>query len=363
MVIGVVLRSHAGGYLVYQNELDVDFQCAARGRLKKESVSIFTGDRVELDEINLESSTAVISARLERVNLLPRPPLANVDQIVIVQAIHQPEWSPLWCDRHLIHFQLEVPTASFVLCFNKSDLATPGDIQALRSIYEPLGYRVIITSARTGFGVQALMKLLDGKISVLAGPSGVGKSSLLNALKSDLSLKVGLMENQFGVGRHTTTASELYRLGKKTGKNLTNAVTWVADTPGFSLAELKHPTPEDVAPLFPEIARLGQACKFSDCLHIVEQDCNLLANLHQISPERYQSYQVLIGEAQAEQKQRQTTSNKVEARVKQVGGKAGRAKSIPRLNDRYRAPSRREEKQKLRNAAVQHEHTESEESE
>src|SRR6516164_1108791 len=135
MLVGTVLRSHAGGYLVCENELGVDFQCAARGRLKKESVSIFTGDRVELDEVNLELSTAVISARLERENLLSRPPLANVDQIIIVQAIHQPEWNSLWCDRHLVHFQLEVPGADFVLCFNKCDLADEDEVAALRSIY------------------------------------------------------------------------------------------------------------------------------------------------------------------------------------------------------------------------------------
>lgn len=351
MLVGTVLRSHAGGYLVYSSELGVDFQCAARGRLKKESVSIFTGDRVELDEVNLELSTAVISARLERDNLLSRPPLANVDQIVIVQAIHQPEWNSLWCDRHLVHFQLEVPGASFLLCFNKSDLAGEGEIDALRSIYEPLGYRVIIASARTGFGVPSLAEVLNGKISVLAGPSGVGKSSLLNALQPELNLKVGEMKNEFGVGRHTTTSSEIYRLTRgSSGKTF----TWVADTPGFSLSELKHPEPSDVAWLFPEITRLSEECRFSNCLHLVEQGCNVMARLDQLSKERYESYSVLVNEAQAEQKMRQDTSTKVESKVKSVGGKAGRAKVIPRLSGRYREPSRRLEKQRLSNVDLDH---------
>jgi ribosome biogenesis GTPase / thiamine phosphate phosphatase len=342
MVEGTVLRSHAGGCVVHLNELGIDFQCASRGRLKKENISIFAGDRVELDEVNTEQATAVISARLDRSNLLSRPPLANVDQVFIVQAIHQPEWNPLWCDRHLIHFQLEIPTAAFVLCFNKCDLARPEEISVLRSIYEPLGYVVTIVSAKTGEGVSELGDLLSGKITVLAGPSGVGKSSLINFLNPKLNLKVGIMENEFGVGRHTTTASELYRL-LRTNSELP---AWVADTPGFSLSELRHADPADLSARFPELARFSPECRFSNCLHIVEHDCNVLANLNKIAPERYQSYLALIQEAQNEQKLRQEVSTKVEANVKSVGGKLG-AKQIPRLSNRYRAPSRRTEKQQL----------------
>jgi len=342
MVVGTVLRSHAGGCVVHQNELGIDFQCAARGRLKKENVSIFAGDRVELDEVNTEQATAVISARLDRSNLLSRPPLANVDQVFIVQAIHQPEWNSLWCDRHLIHFRLEIPTAAFVLCFNKCDLATLEEISVLRSIYEPLGYVVMIVSAMTGQGVSELGKLLSGKITVLAGPSGVGKSSLLNVLDPNLKLRVGIMENEFGVGRHTTTASELYLLKDDGGEK----PTWVADTPGFSLAELRHPEPADLSALFPELAHFAPECRFSNCLHVVEHDCNVRANLDKIPLQRYESYLLLIQEAQTEQKLQQEVSTKVEANVKLVGGKSG-AKLIPRLNNRYRARSRRSEKQQL----------------
>jgi ribosome biogenesis GTPase len=343
LALGTVLRSHAGGYVVYQGEAAREFQCTARGRLKKENVSILTGDKVELDELSLEQATAVIVTRLPRTNVLTRPPLANVDQIVIVQAIHQPDWNPLWCDRHLVHFQLEIPSATFVLCFNKCDLASPEEIEALRSIYEPLGYVVMIVSAKIGDGVNQLNELLRDKVSVFSGPSGVGKSSLLNRLDPQLQLRVGVMENDFGVGRHTTTASELYRLKTVDGVDC----AWVADTPGFGVAELRHPAPGDVAMLFPEFTQLADQCRYANCLHILEDDCNVKANLHALREERFKSYCTLVAEAQSEQKMQQDSSNKVEANVKLVGGKEGRAKVIPRLNGRYRAPSRRSEKQKL----------------
>ncbi len=342
------MRSHAGGCLVYQVDLAVDLQCSIRGRLKKEGISILTGDKIELDEIDEESRTAVISARLVRENYLSRPPLANVDQVIIVQAIHQPEWNSLWCDRYLVHFQIEAPSVPVILCLNKSDLAQVDETEAVKNIYEALGYTVIVVSAYTRAGVDELAAFMTGKLSVLTGPSGVGKSSLLNVLEPSLNLKVGVMENEFGVGRHTTTASEIYRL--KDGLNFKGAVTWVADTPGFSLAELQHPEPLDVGLLFPEISELSQLCKFSNCLHLVEHDCNVLANLDRagkLAPERYQSYVVLVNEALAEQKLRQETSTKEESSVKSMAGKEGRAKKIPKLSGRYRAPSRRTEKQQL----------------
>ena len=337
-----ILRSHAGGYLVYQSELDQEFMCTARGRLKKERVTILAGDRVELEDINPESGKAHISICLERKNVLSRPPLANVDQVIIMQAIHQPEWHPLWCDRYLVHFQLELPDASFVLCFNKCDLANKEDIDILRQTYESLGYQLAIVSAYTTAGLDELQNKLAGKFSIFAGPSGVGKSTLLNVLKPGLKLKTGIMENEYGVGRHTTTATEIYRLSNGEAAN-----TWIADTPGFGLSELTHSHPEKIAPLFPEIRELATECKYADCLHIVEQECNVLANLGKINKERYRSYMALIEEAKEKQKIEQGRSIRLEDKVKLVGGKNETAKKIPRLQQQYRTASRRQEKQKM----------------
>lgn len=415
--------------------LDRVLLCQPRGRLKKERVSIVTGDSVELDEVDRVAGTAVIAAQRTRRNLLERPTLANVDQVVIVQALRQPDFSPLWCDRYLVHFQLLLPLSRPVICLNKCDLVDENEVQRLRSIYEPLGYFVIFVSAKTGAGIEDLSKCLSGKVSVFAGPSGVGKSSILNILSPELDLKVGVMENDFGVGRHTTTASELYRLQLKGDDP--SLLTWIADTPGFNLYDFLHPEPKDVAAQFPEIERLAKHCRFANCLHLVETDCAVLAlfpglndeedddltesaeaqdpgkvpgdDEHEqdedededgdedeqsdeddddddddegpvpdhedsekspqkslvasfededgpitISFDRYQSYATMVSESQEKQAQARKTSSKVESSVKVVGGE-GKAKSIPRLNHRYRFGSRRSAIQRTRDLASEEE--------
>jgi len=319
--------------------------CQARGRIKKERKSIVTGDRVELEETDLNRRSAVIVARLERLNLLSRPRIANVDQVVIVQSPHQPEWNALLCDRYLVHSQLELPSAPPLLCINKRDLAQPGEIELLQKIYEPLGYNVIVVSAMTGERMDEFSNALAGKISVLAGPSGVGKSSLINYLDPSLHLRVGVVDEDFGSGKHTTSYSELFRIPMSLASSARSS--WIADTPGFSLSELKHPDPVEVAWQFPEILALAEECKFSNCLHVVEQGCNVLANPDKISESRLSSYSTIVTEAQEEAKIRKSTSQKVEAAVKVVGGHRGKGTIVPLLHGRHRAASRRTEKQQL----------------
>ena len=364
MAVGVVLRSHAGGYLVYLPEHDLTLQCQARGRLKKERVSILTGDKVEIEDLDSAMETGVISTRLERSSLLSRPQIANVDQVVIVQAVRQPEWNQLWCDRYIVHFQLELPDSVPVLCFNKCDLVGAEQQERLRRIYESLGYRVVMVSAKTSHGIEGLLDILGNKITVFAGPSGVGKSSLLNRLEPSLNLKIGVMDHDFGVGRHTTTYSEIYRVHLEKWNIADSArLTWVADTPGFNLAELRHPEPHDLVFEFPEIRELSEGCRFNNCMHLVEAGCNVLEKLASeeyecveedgdentiiVSRERYANYVTMVNESIAEHNIRKETSQKKEAAVKTVGGKRGKSVNIPRLSGKYRAKSRRTEKQEL----------------
>jgi len=349
---GLVTRSHAGGYVVFLPEDGVTLNCQARGRIKKERSSILVGDRVELAELDLNRKEAVIIRCLERSSQSSRPNIANVDQVVIVQAIAQPEWNQLWCDRYIVHFQLEMPDAMPILCINKCDLAPGDEALSLRNIYEELGYRVLLCSASSGIGMNELAEMLCGRITVLAGPSGVGKSSLLNRLEPDLKLKTGIMENEFGVGRHTTTASELFQLNLHFENLMLSStqksdVAWVADTPGFNLSELRCPEPQEVMWQFPEIVKLKDSCRFTNCTHLVEDGCVILAEINRedTSPvliERYKSYASIMEQSQEAYEERRATSSKIESTTKVDGGIV-----IPKLKGKYRASSKRKEKQRI----------------
>jgi hypothetical protein len=155
------------------------------------------------------------------------------------------------------------------------------------------------------------------------------------------------MNHEFGVGRHTTTSSELYRLSFEHFPEIraSQTASWVGDTPGFNLLELNHPQPAEVVWQFPEILQLAQECKYLNCLHMVDNDCNVLNHINDISLERYNSYAAIVSDAQLEYGRRQVSSQKVEANVKNVGGKAGKATQVPRLSTKYRIVSRRREKQ------------------
>ncbi len=263
-------------------------ECRPRGRLRYLEEKVLTGDVVRVSRAG--PGLGAIDEILPRKNALARPPVANVDQVVVVFAFHEPELDLSLVDRFLVLASAADLTA--VLCLNKVDLATQAEVEAVRQVYEGLGYPFAAASAKTGRGLPELRARLAGKTSVLAGPSGVGKSSLLNALDPGLGLKTGDVSRKIRRGTHTTRHVALIPTGRE---------GLVADTPGFTQLELANMKPADVAWHFPELAALASGCRFSGCIHRAEPGCRIKEAVAQgvIDAGRYQRYLSLLGEAEA----------------------------------------------------------------
>ncbi len=231
-----------------------------RSRILKRFGPVMVGDRVHYRE--LPGGEAVVEEVLPRSSYLPHPPVANVDQVLVVVSLVEPDLDEWFLNRVLVASEAFGLEARIVL--NKVDRVSPEAVQAFRERYETrVGYPVLPTSAHTGEGLSALETVLQGKISVLAGPSGVGKSALLNRLIPGASLKTGEVSEKTGRGRHTTTWVELlpFRDG------------WVADTPGFSRMELgAWMEPEELEHYMPDFQRF-LPCAFRDCTHTHEPGC------------------------------------------------------------------------------------------
>ena len=252
--------------------------CRARGILRKEGNSPLTGDLVE---ITLDRGKGMVERILPRKNSFIRPAVANVDALVVFAANVNPVTEPFLIDRvAAIAGDQEV---SVILCVNKCDLDPALD---LNRIYRNAGFPVICTSAETGEGVEALRKLLEGKLTAFTGNSGVGKSSILNRLCPELALPTGEVSEKLGRGRHTTRHVELYRLGED---------TYVADTPGFSsfdTDQMEVILKENLQYAFPDFGKYIGQCRFDDCSHRKEPGCAVREAFEagQIEKTRYDSY-------------------------------------------------------------------------
>lgn len=283
---GRVVRSYSNVYYV-----DIGGQvleCRPRGRLKLRDERVLAGDLVRVSPAG--PGLGAVDAILPRRNSLSRPAVANVDQVVLVFAIHEPDLDLLLLDRFLVRLGLEgLPAA---LCLNKSDLATHDESEAVAEVYRPLVTRVTTLSAHTGVGLEDLRQVLAGQVSVLAGPSGAGKSSLLNALDPSLDLRTGLVSRKVRRGTHTTRHVELIPTGQG---------GLVADTPGFTHLELENIKPSDLGWYYPEIADLAPTCRFSGCLHRAEPDCQVKQAVAEgrLDAGRYRRYLTLLVEVEA----------------------------------------------------------------
>jgi ribosome biogenesis GTPase len=300
MPSGLVIKAQSGFFTVHTNEGPL--VCKLRGKLKKgKSISHLAtvGDHVTVTR--LPDGTGVIETVEERVRALkrrkPSPKgrasrasdddereaviLANPDQAVLVFACAQPDPSLGMLDRFLVVAEAnDIPA---IICANKIDLIGEDEAQSLFGIYEKLGYRVFYTSTRTGQGVEALRTQLLGRISALTGPSGVGKSSLLNAIQPGLGIDVKAVSHSTQKGRHTTVHPELVPL---TGGG------WVADTPGIRALALHDIEPYEVDGYFPDIQPYIHQCACRNCTHTVETGCAVRAAVErgEIDRRRYESY-------------------------------------------------------------------------
>ena len=282
---GLVLRARSGFYDVETDAAVV--QAQLRGRVKKESDEISIGDRVQISEA--EGGKMMIEAVLERDRVLSRRDpgreveqvmIANPDQAVFVFACADPDPNFRLMDRLLV--MAESASIPSVICANKVDLVKTSSAKQEFGEYSEIGYPVLYTSALKGKGIKALRKHLTDKISVFAGPSGVGKSTLLNAVQPGLGLQTEEVSD-VGLGAHTTVVRELLPL---------DGGGYVADTPGLRAFELWDIEPEELDGYMPDLAELVDQCEFSDCTHTHEPNCAVVAAVEdgRISPERYDSY-------------------------------------------------------------------------
>jgi ribosome biogenesis GTPase len=280
---GRILRSLSGFYDVQTEKALIT--CRARGILRKEGVTPLTGDLVE---ITVEKGKGMVEAVLPRRNSFVRPAVANVDALVVFAANVNPVTEPFLIDRvAAIAGDQNVPV---YLCVNKCDLDPGLD---LMKIYRNAGFTVIVTSAETGEGVDTLWELIRGKLTAFTGNSGVGKSSILNALCPELALPTGEVSEKLGRGRHTTRHVELYDLGED---------TYVADTPGFSSFDTDQMDvilKENLQYAFPDFAPYIGGCQFRDCSHRKEPGCAVTKALADglIGESRYESYLKLYEKA------------------------------------------------------------------
>ncbi|MEW6446985.1 MAG: ribosome small subunit-dependent GTPase A [Bacillota bacterium] len=284
MATGQVVRLHGGYYYVLSHESGEIQECVRRGRLARERLLV--GDYVVISEV--EPGKCTIEELVPRRTRLLRPPVANVEQSLIVVALRDPKPNFRLLDRFLL--VSGAASVEPVLCFNKIDLVPSNAYSRWIDAYKSAGYSIVLTSAKTGEGLDALRAALVGRVTVVAGPSGVGKSTLLNAIQPGLQLKTGEISKKTGRGRHITRLVELLPLQ---GGGV------VVDTPGFTQLNLPDIPAVTVARYFPEISRLSGNCRFNNCLHNNEPDCAVRKAVGEgrIPAFRYRHYQSFLSEA------------------------------------------------------------------
>ncbi len=290
---GKIIKGIAGFYYV-QTKNGI-YECKAKGSFRNRRLKPFVGDNVEITILDEENKKGNMDEILERKNFLIRPAVANIDQTLVIFAAAKPDPNLNLLDRFLIMMeQREVPV---VLVFNKTDVAEADKLERYAKTYENCGYRVLRVSALQEEGIAEIKAVLKGKTSTVAGPSGVGKSSIINLLQSDVRMETGTISEKIERGKHTTRHSELIEVAED---------TYIFDTPGFSSVYVTDMEKGELKSYFPEFAQYEDGCKFLGCVHMNEPVCGVKEALKagRISDSRYENYQLIYEELKLNEKRK-----------------------------------------------------------
>lgn len=289
---GKIVKGIAGFYYVHVVGHGL-YECKAKGIFRKRKIKPLIGDNVKIDVLDEKEMTGNIIEILERKNELIRPAVSNIDQAMVIFAAAEPNPNFNLLDRFLLLMgKQEVPV---IICFNKRDIVGEKELGLLYETYEKCGYRILFTSTYTKEGMELVREQLEGKTTVLAGPSGVGKSSMMNLLQPKAHMETGEVSEKIKRGRHTTRHSEIIHIEEN---------TYVMDTPGFSSIWIDQFEKEELKDYFTEFLEFEPECKFQGCVHINEPICGVKQALAEgkISKIRYENYVNLYEELKEKRK-------------------------------------------------------------
>ena len=283
---GKIVKGISGFYYVHVVGTGIS-ECKAKGVFRNRKVKPLVGDNVEIVVLDEEKHLGNVEEILPRKNELIRPAVSNINMALVIFAAAKPDPNFNLLDRFLC--MMEYQKVPVTICFNKCDLVSEEEKENLQKIYAPAGYDILFTSVKTGENIDRLKALLAEKTTTVAGPSGVGKSSLINELQTDVRMQTGAISDKIGRGKHTTRHSEIISIGQD---------TYIMDTPGFSSMDLPGFEKEDLWTCYPEFVPYEPECRFIGCSHIGEPDCGVKNALAEgkISRVRYDNYVILYEE-------------------------------------------------------------------